>query len=88
MVPDALLLSLHQHGHTEHVDNLDHHQAKLEKEHKHCPVEDLFEASFQGSQHPGLYTPVVHKTSYNVYSPDSWYTDVFFLTHQRGPPAV
>lgn len=88
MVPDALLLNLHQHGHTEHVEKLDSNKAKIEKEHKHCPVEDLFGASFQGAQQLGLSFPIVHKTPYSVHSPNTWFSDVIFFTQQRGPPVV
>nr|WP_255749814.1 hypothetical protein [Pontibacter liquoris] len=49
MVPDALLLELHPHTHTIDTANTDHHKAQIASKHSHCPVEDLFGASFQGS---------------------------------------
>lgn len=88
MVPDALLLSIHQHAHTEHVELPDNLQAKVEKQHNHCPVEDLFEASFQGTQHPGISKQVQHSTPYAVHLADNRNTGARSHTYLRGPPVV
>lgn len=88
MVPDALLLSMHQHAHTEHTETADNLQAKVEKEHTHCPVEDLFQASFQGTQLASLLKPAKHDITYTALILDSRYKILYNLTHLRGPPVV
>ena len=88
MVPDALLLTMHQHAHTEHTVSEDAQHAKVEKEHKHCPVEDLFDASFQGCQQPALRVPVLHKASYATLFYSSFSNNLPVLKPNRGPPVV
>lgn len=43
MVPEAAVLALHQHEHTEH-EYLD--DAKVSTKHQHCHVDDLFNTDF------------------------------------------
>lgn len=88
MVPDAILLNIHQHTHTEHKETATDLQAKVEKEHKHCPVEDLFNAPFQGTSLSEFTIQVNHKASYIANYSQNRHADVFSLTHLRGPPTV
>ncbi|WP_461488714.1 hypothetical protein [Pontibacter sp. HJ8] len=87
MVPDALLLSLHSHAHTEHSHPGDHNQAHVDKKHTHCPVEDLFGAPYQSStvviSFPKVLLLPEHVASYYSNWPDSSTTH----TQQRGPPS-
>jgi hypothetical protein len=49
LVPDALILVLHAHSHTEHARSVevDRHHPKLEQGHTHCPAENVFHSPFQ-----------------------------------------
>jgi hypothetical protein len=89
MVPDQLLLSLHSHAHTEHSHLVgDHNQAHVEKDHKHCPVEDLFGAPFQSAteflsfQETSLLPAhIARYTAFQAFASNTRLT-------LRGPPAV
>jgi hypothetical protein len=89
MVPDQLLLSLHSHAHTEHSHLVgDHNQAHVEKNHNHCPVEDLFGAPYQNSDavvsfsEPSLLSEPIASYYQN------WPSASTNHTQQRGPPAL
>ena len=88
MVPDAVILSLHHHAHTEHADTAAKMLAKVEKGHTHCPVDKLFETPFQGTCQPAFFIlqtqpfftvtlAVTGKTSTNIE-----------LKKLRGPPVA
>jgi hypothetical protein len=88
MVPDAILLSIHQHNHTEHVKLSSEGMAKLEKKHQHCPVDELFDSPFQGTQHSVLSTLLSHVSTYSIPATRKFSIGVSDLIHQRGPPVV
>lgn len=88
MVPDAILVNLHRHAHTEHMAAADEKQSKVEQKHQHCPVDKLFDTPFQGTRQIALTTPVQHTSPDTVAVSSSWQSDVFDLKHQRGPPVV
>ncbi|MBC5993907.1 hypothetical protein [Pontibacter cellulosilyticus] len=86
MVPDALLLQLHAHGHTVHTEQTDSHKAQVGKKHTHCPVEDLFGAPYQMAGDPVAFTPVQHITIYSVHYSSSWHGTTLHNASLRGPP--
>jgi len=88
MVPDAVLVSLHHHAHTEHTNTNAEKQAKVEKEHKHCPVDELFETPFQGSCQATIATPIAQQASYSGAVIISWPSLHTVLKKQRGPPVA
>jgi hypothetical protein len=88
LVPDALVLELHAHAHTEHncvVEDNGHHP-KLEQGHTHCPVENVFHSPFQLvlAVQDGL-DPVYPDAYSDVFTPSRDFS--FFSTITlRGPP--
>ena len=88
MVPDALILELHHHTHTVHTDTTDAHKAQIGQKHKHCPVEDVFEAPFQGTYTSIDFTPATHQTAYNSSYQSHWFSTGNSFSHLRGPPQV
>lgn len=86
MVPDALLLELHAHTHTVHTDHTDADKAQVGMKHKHCEVEDVFGAPFQGSLASLDFEPVVHTTAYVAQYSCSWQTSPLASRYLRGPP--
>jgi hypothetical protein len=89
MVPDQLLLSLHSHAHTEHSHLVgDQNKAHVEKNHSHCPVEDLFGAPYQSAteiftfKEPSLLPEhTIRHTVNQAFASNARLT-------LRGPPAV
>lgn len=88
MVPDAVLLGMHHHAHTEHTDTAAEVQAKVEKEHTHCPVDKLFDSPFQGSFQVAIITPVALQKDHKSLLVASWPSLNIDLKKQRGPPVV
>lgn len=86
MVPDALVLELHAHTHTVHTDHTDTNKAQVGIKHKHCAVEDVFGAPFQGSLTSLDFTPVVHSTAYTALYTGSCLTSPLTSRYLRGPP--
>jgi len=86
MVPDALLLELHPHTHTVHTDHTDTKKAQVGMKHKHCPVEDVFGAPFQGSLTSVAFKPVVHTAAYAAAHTSNWHGHTPSLQYLRGPP--
>ncbi|HEY4650393.1 MAG TPA: hypothetical protein VIG72_03220 [Pontibacter sp.] len=88
MVPDALLLELHPHTHTIDSDHSDTHKAQVGKKHKHCPVEDLFDASFQGTITQLEVRHTVHQTTYTNFYQTHPHSSSSSFCQLRGPPAI
>ncbi|MDX5421547.1 MAG: hypothetical protein LPK14_04785 [Hymenobacteraceae bacterium] len=88
MVPDALLLSLHAHGHTEHHSPGDSKQAHVSEKHSHCPVEDLFGAPYHGSVASVDFPAVEHTSTYTVCYSGNWYGTSHATSFLRGPPVA
>ena len=86
MVPDALILELHPHTHTIHAAHEDANKAQVGQKHKHCPVEDIFEAPFQGAYTSINFVIPLHKTAYyNLYQVSRLHSQN--TSHYlRGPP--
>jgi hypothetical protein len=91
LLPEATVLALHRHAHTEkeaaHVGK--GYKALLTAKHQHCPVDHLFDVPFQPAPELVL-TPVVH-----TYAPLKWAHGQSVWEHTaprasylRGPPAV
>ncbi|NEM96541.1 hypothetical protein [Pontibacter burrus] len=88
MVPDALILELHAHTHTVHAEHTDTHKAHVGQKHTHCPVEDLFDASFQGTAvHLEVLQPS-YSSVYKITSPSTPHNKQPAHFLQRGPPVV
>ena len=89
MVPDAIILELHAHTHTiHHADHTDTHKAQIGQKHKHCPVEDLFGAPYQGTITVLKTNLPLHKTAYASYYQSSGHRSSITLYYLRGPPVA
>jgi hypothetical protein len=88
MVPDQLLLSLHNHGHTEHPHPGDQKNAHVDKKHSHCPVEDLFGAPYQGSVEAFSFTLSTILPEHKVRHTAGRAVVSHTAVQQRGPPAL
>lgn len=91
MVPDALMLNLHGHTHTSHdtqKEQTAQDQQQVSEAHKHCPVEDIFGSSFQGSFTSIELTPVVHKVLYSNLYASNRLGNSLPVSNLRGPPAA
>jgi len=88
MVPDALLLSLHSHGHTEHSAHADTKQEQLSEKHTHCPVEDLFGAPYQGTITAVHFAPLTHTALYTASYQYQGHTSSLSLSPLRAPPVA
>ena len=86
MVPDSLMLRLHNHGHTIHLPQQDQKQPHIEKKHSHCAVEDIFDAPFQPSLQLLTFARFAHTPQHTTGYYAGWQKN--FLSHVdlRGPP--
>lgn len=64
LVPEAAVLSLHAHHHTEHptaarvaARPLAAHRAELSAQHQHCHAESLYDVAFQPALPPAVPVP-------------------------------
>ena len=88
MVPDELIQELHPHTHTVHTEQADPHKAQIGMKHKHCQVEDIFNAPYQGSELSLDFTPVTHAVVHatvHSYSRQGSNPSLYYL---RGPPVA
>jgi hypothetical protein len=86
LVPDALILKLHAHTHTEHALEQDEHHPKLEQAHSHCPVENVFQAPFQLLPASPEISALIHSDAYSAkLSPIRDFSFPATVT-LRGPP--
>lgn len=86
MTSDALLLQLHAHEHTEEHN---HHagQHEVSAKHNHCPVDNLFQASFQAPEGVVLPVPLVHAVQHGSSVTLVGYATTPTYSFLRGPPA-
>jgi hypothetical protein len=88
MIPDALLLELHAHQHTQHDVVNDGHLPQIDQEHNHCPVENLFHAPFHfAATAPELIYPVF-ADGYTDELHTVWESSSPTTVTLRGPPAA
>lgn len=90
LLPESVILALHQHGHTE--KEVAHtgrgYKALLTEKHQHCPVDHLFDVPFQPS--PELaWQPVVftYAAAVGEVEQSVWRQVVPAAAYLRGPPA-
>ena len=93
MVPDALMLKLHAHQHTEHHAAHGHHIThdhglELDVKHTHCPVEDVFNAPYQPELFHFSLVPLTHSDSYAELESFPWAFTVPHSLYLRGPPVA
>lgn len=89
MAPEAAVLQLHQHEHTEDGQEKRDTGFKLDKKHTHCHTDDLFNAGFAPSQFPAITSPILTFTdTYSVHHSFVWKFTFPNNTDLRGPPAV
>lgn len=95
LVPEAAILRLHFHQHTEDVPLTsgtvapEKHKALLSAKHQHCSVEQLYNAPFQPAVPVKLPEPV-RLLAYAVYRPQAPVCRASHLldgASLRGPPA-
>lgn len=90
LVPDALILVLHAHTHTEHAGSVeeDQHHPKLEQAHTHCPTENVFHSPFQfvlaGQDIPAPVYPETHSDQLLLLWDFSFPSTITL----RGPPVA
>ncbi|WP_400192520.1 hypothetical protein [Hymenobacter sp. B81] len=90
LVPEAWILALHSHQHTEHEVAREQPDAKaqLSEKHQHCPVDHLFDVPFQ----PTAELTVPHPF-YSYARPEAtpqesvWDNTTPAAAWLRGPPA-
>ena len=96
LLPEASLLALHPHQHTEeepaHQVAFSHSEGKalLSKQHKHCHEEQLFNASFQPSTPVQLVAPQPQAVVgiLKPFAASVWAEATAAQRCLRGPPAV
>lgn len=87
MTPDALLLQLHAHEHTqEHSHQPGKHEVSTK--HNHCPIDNLFQASFQAPEGVVLPVPLVHAVQHGSLVTLAGYATSPSYSFLRGPPAL
>ncbi|KAA9331453.1 hypothetical protein F0P96_14510 [Hymenobacter busanensis] len=89
LVPEAWILALHQHQHTEREVAHEGRGAKalLTEKHQHCGVDHLFNTPFQPAPEV-VFTPA-HRTYASVVAPSGqsvWNGTERATLHLRGPP--
>ncbi|MFA1773338.1 hypothetical protein ACD591_18710 [Rufibacter glacialis] len=86
MTPDALLLQLHAHEHTEEAA---HYPGKslVSSKHHHCAVDSLFQASFQAPEGVVVPVPLVHVVQHGSFMTLAGYATTPAYSFLRGPPA-
>ncbi|MEJ8802085.1 hypothetical protein [Pontibacter sp. H249] len=86
MAPEAAVLSLHEHKHTE--DATPTSDLKLSTKHQHCHIDDLYNADFTSPSFS--FELRLHPVEVCYVQPYSfaWKFTYPNNTHQRGPPTA
>lgn len=88
MVPDALVLELHAHQHTEHAVPTDQYAAVLDHEHVHCSIEQVFHAAFNTVSFSLDPAPLAWSDTYTANLHPVWDFSFPQSINLRGPPAA
>jgi hypothetical protein len=89
IVPEAAVLALHTHEHTQdNIDKMDN-GLKLEKAHIHCHTDNIYNTPFSPAYGTVTYnTPVTFPRTYAVLTGFVWKFTFPNNTELRGPPVA
>ena len=89
LVPDAAVLALHAHEHTEDVHQKMDTGFKLDKKHAHCQTDSLFNSPYSPGLAAKIAAPIITFTdTYSVNHSYIWKFTFPNNTDLRGPPVA
>lgn len=89
LIPEASVLALHAHEHTQDVQEKMDTGFKLDKKHSHCHTDNLFNAPFTPVTFSSLEKPMLaFQDTYSAAYSWIWKFTFPNNTDSRGPPAV